>query len=92
MVRKFILADNQELTRFAVESLIKQSGTEEVYRVSDKDGLVELLKVHENAVVVLDYTLFDFADADQLLIIAERFALSQWILLSEELTPAFMRR
>ena len=92
MVRKFILADNQELTRFAVESLIKQSGTEEVYRVSDKDGLVELLKVYENAVVVLDYTLFDFADADQLLIIAERFALSQWILLSEELTPAFMRR
>jgi DNA-binding NarL/FixJ family response regulator len=91
IMRKYILADNQELTRFAVESLVKQSGTEEVFRATDKAGLVELLKVHENAVVVLDYTLFDFADAEQLLIIAERFVLSQWILLSDELTPAFLR-
>ena len=34
----------------------------------------------------------DFTDADQLLIVGERFALSQWILISDELTPAFMRR
>ena len=33
-----------------------------------------LLKEHESAVVLLDYTLFDFADEDQLLIIAERFS------------------
>ena len=91
IMRKYILADNQELTRFAVEGLIKQSGSEEIYKSTDKAGLVELLKEHENAVVVLDYTLFDIADADQLLIIAERFGLSQWILLSDELTPAFLR-
>ena len=42
--------------------------------------------------VLLDYTLFDFADENQLLIIAERFALAQWILISEELTPQFLRR
>ena len=30
------------------------------------------LKEHENAVVLLDYTLFDFADEEQLLIVAER--------------------
>ena len=71
-MRKYILADNQELTRFAVESLIKQRGQEAIYKVSDKAGLVELLKEHENAVVVLDYTLFDFADVEQLLIITER--------------------
>jgi len=90
-MRKYILADNQELTRFAVESLIKQRGQEAIYKASDKAGLVELLKEHENAVVVLDYTLFDFADVEQLLIITERFALSQWILISDELTPAFLR-
>ena len=50
------------------------------------------MKEHENAVVLLDYTLFDFADEDQLLIIAERFALSEWILISDELTPQFLRR
>ena len=42
--------------------------------------------------MLLDYTLFDFADEDQLLIVAERFALSEWILISDELTPQFLRR
>ena len=36
--------------------------------------------------------LFDFSDEDQLLIVAERFSLSDWILVSEELTPRFLRR
>ena len=88
----YILADNQELTRFALESLIRQEDGNEIFRASDKAGLVQLLKEHENAVVLLDYTLFDFADEDQLLIIAERFLLSQWILISDELTPQFLRR
>lgn len=88
----YIIADNQELTRFALESLIKQDDSNELHRVSDKAGLVELLKEHENAVVLLDFTLFDFADADQLLIVGERFGMSQWILISDELTPAFLRR
>jgi DNA-binding NarL/FixJ family response regulator len=89
---KFILADNQELTRFALESLIRRDEANVVYRAVDKAGLVELLKEHEAATVLLDYTLFDFADEDQLLIVAERFALSEWILISDELTPQFLRR
>ena len=91
-MRKYILADNQELTRFALESLIRQKGDYDIFKASDKAGLVQLLKEHENAVVLLDYTLFDFADEDQLLIVAERFALSEWILISDELTPQFLRR
>lgn len=91
-MNKFIIADNQELTRFALESLIRQKGHGEIFNAHDKAGLVQLLKEHEDAVVVLDYTLFDFADENQLLIIAERFALAQWILISEELTPQFLRR
>ena len=91
-MRKFILADNQELTRFALGSLIRQKGDYDIFKASDKAGLVQLLKEHENAVVLLDYTLFDFADEDQLLIVAERFALSEWILISDELTPQFLRR
>lgn len=90
-MNKFIIADNQELTRFALESLIRQKGHGEICSAHDKAGLVQLLKEHEDAVVVLDYTLFDFADENQLLIIAERFALAQWILISEDLTPQFLR-
>ena len=84
---KYIIADNQEITRFAVESLIKQDETNQVYRASDKTSLVAQLKEHEHAVVILD-----FADEDQLLIVSERFALSRWLLISEELTPQFLRR
>jgi DNA-binding NarL/FixJ family response regulator len=91
-MRKYILADNQELTRFALESLLRQDEENVVYKASDKAGLVALLKEHESAVVLLDYTLFDFADEEQLLIVAERFNLSDWILISDDLTPQFIRR
>ena len=91
-MRNYIIADNQELTRFALESLLQKDEENVIYRAFDKARLVELLKEHESAVVLLDYTLFDFADEDQLLIIAERFSLSQWILISDELTPQFLRR
>lgn len=91
-MRNYIIADNQELTRYALESLLRQDEDNSVHKAYDKAGLVELLKEHENAVVLLDYTLFDFTDEDQLLIIAERFSLSQWILISDDLTPQFLRR
>lgn len=91
-MRNYIIADNQELTHFALESLLRKDNENIVYHASDRAGLIALLKEHESAVVLLDYTLFDFADEDQLLIIAERFSLSQWLLISEELTPLFIRR
>ena len=89
---QFIIADNQELTRFALESLLQKDEANVVYRAFDKAKLVELLKEHESAVVLLDYTLFDIADEEQLLIIAERFSTSNWVLISDELTPQFIRR
>ena len=92
VMAKYIIADNQEITRFAIESLLKQNDENQIYRASDKTSLVAKLKEHEHAVVILDYTLFDFADEDQLLIVSERFALSQWLLISDELTPQFLRR
>ena len=91
-MRKYIIADNQELTRYALESLLQKDEENVVYKAFDRAGLVALLKEHQSAVVLLDYTLFDFADEDQLLIIAERFNLSDWVLISDELTPQFIRR
>ena len=92
LMKEYILADNQELTRFAVECLLCEDKEIAVYHASDRATLVCLLSGHPDAVVLLDYTLFDFSDEDQLLIIAERFSQSQWILISDELTPQFMRR
>ena len=92
MTRNYIIADNQELTGFAIQSLLKRDENHAVYRAVDKAGLIQLLKEHEDSIVFLDYTLFDFADEDQLLIVAERFSLSEWILISDELTSQFIRR
>ena len=93
-MRNYIIADNQELTAYALQSLLKRDEGSAIFRAVDRSGLTELLKEHEDAVVFLDYTLFDFADEDQLLIVAERFSfsLSEWILISDELTPQFVRR
>lgn len=91
-MKKFILADNQELTLFALQHLLRREDQPATYRTTDKAGLIELLKQHEDAVVILDYTLFDIADEDQLLIISERFAMTSWILISDDLTKSFLRK
>ena len=91
-MRNYILADNQELTNFAIQSLLRRDEQNVIYRVTDKVGLMEVLKQHEDAVVILDYTLFDIADEDQLLIISERFATASWVLISEDLTKNFLRK
>ncbi len=88
----YILADNQDLTRFAIEHLVREDDTNVIRRARDKTNLLQLLKENENSIVVLDYTLFDFADEDQLLVISERYAMASWILLSDELTEKFLRR
>ena len=91
-MRNYIIADNQELTGYALQNLLKRDEGSAIFRAVDKAGLIQLLKEHEDSVVFLDYTLFDFADEDQLLIVAERFSLSEWILISDELTSQFIRR
>lgn len=86
------MADNQELTSYAFHQLLQQDERNMVYRCSDKAGLLQLLKEHEYSVVLLDYSLFDFADEEQLLIASERFAMTQWILVSDDLTKGFLRK
>ena len=83
-MRHFILADNQELTRQGLEALMQRNEQSTVYRTTDKTGLMQLLKEHEGAVVILDYMLFDFVDVEQLLIISERYELARWGLVSNE--------
>ena len=87
----FILADKQELTSFAFEHLIERFGENEVYHAYDKGGLMQILREHECSVVVLDYTLFDFFDASNFLVLGQRFPLAQWLLVSDDFTDQFLR-
>ena len=89
----FILADNQDITRVGLRGYITDLYTKvECVNASTKETLVaELLKAPKS-VVVLDYTLFDLNNYEELLNIAERFPEAQWILFSNELSEKFIHR
>ena len=63
--------------------MIKEAGSQK--------ELTRLLIDHPNAVVVLDYTLFD-TSAEYLLILQERFKEAHFILFSDNLSEDFIRR
>jgi len=67
-------------------------GETQFRQTDDKTELIEQLKQHGDAVVVLDYTLFDINDVDELEILYQRFPLVQWVLFSVDLSPDFVRR
>lgn len=57
----------------------------------DKAELMLALKENDDTVVVLDYTSFDINDADELLILQQRFTHTRWLLFSEDLSADFVR-
>ena len=91
----YILADNQELTRLGVEVLCRRLDGAEVLAVQSKQQLIALLERECPAappVVVLDFTLFDLKDVEELLMMRQRFRNVHWVLLSDELTDDFISR
>ncbi len=93
-VERIIIADNQPITALAVEVLVKEIlGTErtEVVSADSKQRLGAMLREGKRTAVVLDYTLFDFANNESLVILSEANPQVAWLLLSDELTPDFLR-
>ncbi len=86
------LADNQDITRAGMMYVCQELGQVEMRRAEDKAGLIEQLKQHTDAVVVLDYTLFNINDVEELEILYQRFPNVQWILFSVDLSGDFVRR
>lgn len=89
---RIILADNQDITRAGLQHVCARIGAGEPERASDKAGLVDKLKRDGEAVAVIDYTLFDINDLDELHILSQRFPQTVWVLFSLELTTDFVRR
>ncbi len=86
-----ILSDNQDITRVGLQWLCNEMKHNDITFAADKAALATLLDGQEQAVVVLDYTLFDFTSFDELLIWQQRFQSVQWLLFSETLTNDFVR-
>ena len=92
-MREYIIADNQDITKAGMMFLLsKQKEVSLLLEADNKIELVQLLRIHPQAVVILDYTLFDFSGADELIILQERFKESDWLLFSDELSIGFLRQ
>lgn len=91
-MRDFILADNQELTRLGLKALLSEYTDTTVTIVEDKAALIERLRHDSHTVVVIDYTLFDFTDEDNLLIVVDRFPEAMWLLISDDLNHATVKK
>ncbi len=87
-----ILADNQDITRAGLQFVVGQMGECQCNVANDKAGVITLLKTAPDAVVIFDYTLFDINDADEMLILSDRFPKTMWILFSEDLSLDLVRR
>ncbi|MCD8193736.1 MAG: response regulator transcription factor [Tannerellaceae bacterium] len=92
-MKSVLLADNQDITRAGLLYICKEiAGYTSLYQVNDKKELIRYLSDDEHAIVILDYTLFDFGSADELIVLQERFKSVHWILFSEELSSDLVRR
>lgn len=93
MMHTLILADNQEITKAGILYLSdKMPDIALVTEAENKGELIKLLIQYPEAIVVLDYTLFDLSGADELVILQDRFRHSSWLLFSDDLSEDFLRR
>jgi transcriptional regulator len=91
-MEKIILADNQAITQAGLMYIGREWSDVEWKQTADKTSLIEALQSEPQSVVVLDYTLFDLNDVDELLILAQRFPQVQWLLFSDDLSADFLKR
>ena len=90
-MQNIIIADNQDITRAGMAYVLSKMGNVSCQVASNKSELILLLNDCPDAVVILDYTLFDISSESDLLIIGQRFSLSHLVLWSEELSVDFIR-
>ncbi len=92
-MKDVIIADRQDITHIGMETLIEKTGKAvSVTKADNKGELIKLLLSCPEAMVVLDYTLSDFASIDELLNLGYRFSKVRWLLFSDELSNDFLRR
>lgn len=93
LMREYIIADNQDITKAGMMFLLsRQKEVGLILEADSKAELVKELRLHPQAVVILDYTLLDFTGADELIVLQERFKESDWLLFSDELSTGFLRQ
>lgn len=93
-MRELIIADSQDITRLGIECLSNslKPDISSTIRVSTKRELIEVLITHPEAVVLIDYFLFNFSETNELIILRSRFPKSGWILFSDDIKDNLLKQ
>lgn len=92
-MRTYIIADNQDITREGLISVLKsQDNKSRVETAGTRTELQAQLRNYPESIVILDYTLFDFISVNQLLNMKMGAKKSTWVLFSDELEEHFLRQ
>jgi hypothetical protein len=91
-MKNIILSDNQYISKAGWLYLISNnplvSSIQEAYKKRNEMLLAE----HQESLVILDNTLFDFEKRHELIICGMRFEKTDWLLFSEELSEEFLQQ
>lgn len=91
-MRNVLLADNQDISKTGLESILKDFvNSELILYCNNKKELISTLIQYQDAMVVLDYNLFDFDSSTELLNVLQRFDRTNWVLFSDVLTDDFIK-
>lgn len=88
-----IIADNQYITREGLKSVIPDYiNNATLFYAETKKQLLEILSTRTDALVILDYTLFDFTGIENLSILGIKYPCMHCVLFCEELSADFIIR
>jgi len=92
-MKTIILSDNQYISKTGWRYLISTLFPETTIReAATKKELERLLVENQKTLVILDYTLFDFENVNELIIWGMRFEKTDWLLFSDELSEEFLQQ
>lgn len=95
MSKNIIIADNHELSRYAIESIIANYNLaidRKAIAVEKANELRKLLTEDDDAVVVIDMRNFDLLRTEDLVLLGEEHSKTRWIVISAELSEIIVRR
>ena len=89
----YILADNQDITRAGLISLVKEINSHaRIVEATNYGELQSSLREYPRSVVVVDYSLFDFMSMNHFLNMKSGAKESSWLLFSHEPEEHFVRQ
>lgn len=91
-MRPIIIADNQELTKAGWIYIIQKNAAATIIEeVQNKKELIALCMRMPDAIILMDYNLFDFERISEAVFLQEKYPGTDWIICTDELNEESVR-